>query len=288
LLLQQIRLWKFHLGRVLVLHHGWDLRHLDLLQRNEEAPLSLTDIARNTKKILNSNSPHMFTGLGIAGVLTTTYLTGRASFKAARIIDNDERRGGVSDDWRVNAKRRSKLVWKLYVPPAISAVATIGCIYGVSRITTRRATAAAAAYALAEKGFEEYKDKVAEEFGVSKAGKVEDKIAQDKVDKTSGESSELVVIHQGTVLICELYTGRYFRSDREHMNRIENEINERILRDRYVTLTEFYDLIGLPETSDSDFIGWEGKELKLGWTTTETKDHEPCLAFRYSYTTPLD
>jgi len=42
---------------------------------------------RYARFLVNENSTTVLTGLGAAGVVTTAYLTGRASFKAARLID---------------------------------------------------------------------------------------------------------------------------------------------------------------------------------------------------------
>jgi hypothetical protein len=247
--------------------------------------LTIQNIINNTKKAMQANSPQIFTGLGITGVVSTAYLTGRASYKAALLIDWNEGNAGTHADRKQRYKERGKLVWKLYIPPVACGVATIGCIFGLSRVTSRRATAAAAAYAIAERGFEEYRDKVEEQLGKGKEQKIRDSIAQDKVEKNSGN---VIYVGRGLVLCCELHTGRYFRSDMEALKKAEREINQLLLSDLYVMMSEFYDLIGLPHTSMSDYMGWDsGRGLELFFSTTLSEDGEPCVAFDYNYAKPL-
>jgi hypothetical protein len=45
---------------------------------------------RYAKFLVNENSTTVLTGVGVAGVITTAYLTGRASFKAAAIISREK------------------------------------------------------------------------------------------------------------------------------------------------------------------------------------------------------
>ena len=248
--------------------------------------MNLTQLVSNVKKTIGTNSPEILTGLGIVGVISTAYLTGRASYKSALVIQKEEEKHGTHSDAKERFKERSALVWKLYVPPAISGVATIGCIFGVSHITSRRAAAAAAAYAVAERSLNEYRDKVEEDLGKTKDQKVRDAVAQDRVE--NNPPTETFVIDSSHVLCCELYTGRYFTHDVESLKRAAEQINERIQSDLYVMLSEFYDLIGIPNTSQSDYLGWEsGKPMELRFSAVATKDNRPCMAFDYSYIRPL-
>ena len=53
--------------------------------------MKLHTIVKQTEHILRNNSPAILTALGVSGTITTAYLTGRATVKAVRIIDEDER-----------------------------------------------------------------------------------------------------------------------------------------------------------------------------------------------------
>ena len=96
---------------------------------------TISDIFNKSLKQVKSNSPAILTGLGIAGVVSTAYLTAIASFKASGKLDEEQ----LSNAWgHINTKERLKkqipLVWKFYIPPAISGVATVACIIGAATI----------------------------------------------------------------------------------------------------------------------------------------------------------
>lgn len=248
--------------------------------------MTLPELLTKLTKTVKSNSPEILTALGVSGVITTAYLAGKASFKAAGIIASDESVGGVSDVRKENFKRRFHLVWREYIPAGISGVATVACVVGASKANIKRTTAAVTAYSLTERAFSEYKEKVVEQIGKGKEQKIRDEIAQDKVlAKVPGSQ---IVVGPGYVLCCELFTHRYFRSEMETLRKAENMINGKIVNEMYVTLDEFYELIGLSSTSNSNRIGWDSNKLmKLEFSTVLSENGEPCLAFDYNYTKPL-
>lgn len=242
--------------------------------------MSAQNYLNNALKIVKSNSPEILTGLGISGVVITAYLTAKATFKAGD--DLAEAPKGLP------TKEKAKIVWKRYIPPGISGALTIGCIIGASKGNAKRTAAAVTAYSVTEKAFSEYKEKVVEHVGKGKEQKVRDEVAQDKVDKTSKKSQDVVIIGNGHVLCCELHNGRYFRSDMEKLRKAQNDINEKIINNYYVTLDEFYDIVGLEHTPTSGSTGWDSDRLLELQFSTTLCNGEPCIAFDYNYTKPLN
>lgn len=248
--------------------------------------MKLESLVNNAIKGVKSNSPQILAGLGIAGVITTGYLAAKAAHKATKILEAE------SPD--LTLKEKAKKVWLIYIPPVASGAVTIGCILGSSKANSNRTAAAITAYSLSEKAFTEYREKVIEQISANKDQKIRDAIAQDHVSATpmpegmAQKSAELVVLGKGHVRCFEMYTGRYFLSDMEALRRAENEINAKIMRENYVTLDEFYDLVDLKHTSYSGNIGWNfDRILTLRFSTVLAEDGEPCLAFEYSHLTPL-
>ena len=236
---------------------------------------------------VKAHSPELLTAFGVVGTATTAYLTGKATVTAVRVIDEEEARTGVADDRKQRIKERVGLVWKLYIPPAASGITTIACIVGLQRVSSRRTAAAVTAYAVAERGLSEYREKVEEQLGKTKEQKFQDAIAQDKVDATP-PSAEMMIIHTGRPLFCELFTMRYLRCDMETLKQAERKVNDEAGRDIYVTLTEFYDMIGLPQTSQSDDLGWDAsRPLELRISTAHGPGDEPCTTFDYNYIKPV-
>jgi len=239
-------------------------------------PIFLT----RTIKILKSNSPEILTALSVSGVISTSYLTGKASFNAARQLETE-----LPD---LTTKEKAKLIWRHYIPAGISGTLTIGCIIGATKVSGRRTVAAVTAYSLSERAFAEYKEKVVEELGKGKEKKIRDDMVQEQVTKTQPGSKEVIIAGTGHILCCELFTHRYFRSDMETLRKAQNDINARVVNDLYVTIDEFYDLIGLPYTSHSNSLGWDSDKLmELEFSTVLAEGGEPCLAFDYNYTKPL-
>lgn len=252
--------------------------------------MNLSSIFGNGLKLIKSHSPEILTALGVSGLITTSYLASKASFKAAEVIDHEQYILDLEDKSHpLDNKEKAKLVWKLYIPTVISGTVTIGCIVMASKSHSRRTTAAVTAYSLTEKAFSEYKEKVVEHIGKGKEQKVRDEIAQDKVTRAFEScSNEVFIFEDGEVLCCELATGRFFKSEMELLRRAENEINAKVVNLLYVTLDDFYDLVGLNHTSMSDKHGWDSAKLmKLEFTTTLSPNNKPCLAFDYNYTKPI-
>jgi hypothetical protein len=246
--------------------------------------MNFLQVVGRVEKVLRTNSPAILTALGVSGTITTAYLAGKASFRAAEAIQKEAL---VITNEPKNRKKDIKLVWKSYIPTAVSGAVTITCIICATRIGMKRTAAITAAYSLSEKAFSEYRDKVIDKVGERKEQQVRDDIAQDKV-RANAPSREVVLSGSGHILCCELYTGRYFNSDMESLRKAQNDLNARLVNHVYATLDDFYYMIGLPQTSSSGNIGWNSDKLmELRFSTVLTDDGRPCLAFEYNYTKPL-
>lgn len=241
--------------------------------------MNLGEAFKRLEKLVVDNSPTILTAIGVTGTLTTAYLTGRASIKAAEIlIDAETRLPGRE----LTSQEKVRLVWKLYIPAVGTAVVTIAAIIGANRIGTRRAAALAAAYSVSEKAFEEYRTKVIEKLGERKEEAVRDEIAQDRVKRDPVDDRTVIVSGRGEVLCYEAYTGRYFKSDMETLRKAENDINRQVIHDGFASLGDFYDLVGLPKTSVSDEIGWTSeKPLEIHFSSVLSNDNIPCISIEY-------
>jgi Family of unknown function (DUF6353) len=250
--------------------------------------MKIGDIANQVQKVLRDNSTVILTSLGVSGTLTTAYLAAKASFKASTIIEDEQRRLNRNEESHpLYTKEKLRIVWKLYIPAGVSGAVTIACIIGGARIGTKRTAAAYSLLTVSEKAFTEYQEKVVEQIGVKKEQAVRDGIAQDRVTQ-SPPSRELVVAGNGNVLCHEQYTGRYFSSDMETLRRAQNDINAKIIQHSEATLSDFYYLVGLPNTTHSSGIGWTSdKMMELRFSTVMSDDSRPCISFEYNYVKTL-
>lgn len=238
--------------------------------------MQLSNIINTATNTVKGNAPEILTGLGVAGVATTAYLTGKASYRVARDEDADP---------HASNKEKFKRHWKKYVPATISGAVTVTCIIAAAKTSSKRTAAAVTAYSVVEKAFTEYREKVVEQIGENKEQKIRDEIAQERVSKNPPTQ---VIITPGNVLCCELYTHRYFESDMDTLLKAKNNINHLVNTEMYVSMDEFYDMIGLAHTAVSGELGWNYEKLmELEFSTVLSEDGRPCIAFLYNYVKPL-
>ena len=244
--------------------------------------MSLRDIINRTQKMAVDNSPAILTALGVTGALTTAYLTGKASFKAARILDEAER-NPAEPSLPLSNRERFERVWKLYIPAVSTGVLTCGAIISANQIGTRRTAAMAAAFSLSERAYDEYKEKVVEQIGKNKEQKVRDEIAQDKVTAKPPVDGQVIITDRGgDVLFMDALSGRYFQSSMEDVLKAQNDTNYIVINHGYASLSELYSKLGLSSTKMSDDLGWDSnKLLEMTFSTTMTSDDRPCIVMDF-------
>lgn len=248
---------------------------------------------QNVKFLLNDNSPTVLTGLGVAGTVTTAYLSGRASFKAARIIDKEKERvnaeeygtenGQTFTDHDISTVQKVKLTWRLYIPPVGAGIITIASIIMANRLASAKIAALTVASAISERSLQEYKAKVAEKFTDRQNTTIRDEIAQDRVNKNPVSNREVIIAGTGEVLCYDMHSGRYFQSTVEEIKRAENKMNHELNNFMHVSLSEFYDEVGLPPTSYSDQVGWNANDrVEVQLSAVLTSDNRPCMAIDFT------
>lgn len=239
---------------------------------------------------LIKHSPEILTGLGIAGMITTTIFAVKATPKAMRIMDAErDRREQESENGAIDPLTKMdvvKLTWKCYIPSAVIGSASIACLVGASSVHTRRNAVLATAYKLSESALTEYREKVVETIGEKKEQAIRDSMAKDRVKKNPANQNEIVITERGTTLCYDSATGRYFKSDIDKIKKAINEINAKLLCDSYVSVNEFYDAIGIPGISNGDKLGWNidkvGKGLiKVHLSPILDEDDNPCVVLDF-------
>lgn len=259
--------------------------------------------AHKVRFLVNDNSSTLLTAAGVVGTVGTAYLTGRASVKAARIIDREnlykladqvKADPGVKDNGEdlsadaitadlLSRTEKFQLVWRHYLPAAGVGVLTITSIVTANRISSKKIAALVVASGVSERAFQEYKDKVVEKLGVRQDQKIRDEVAQDRMNNP-GNSREIILAGTGEVLCYDMLTGRYFQSTMEEIKRAENRMNYEMIHFQSVSLSMFYDEIGLPPTDYTDSVGWNlNNKFEIRFSTTMSQDNRPCLAIDFSH-----
>lgn len=243
----------------------------------------INNFIKNTKCFLGKHSPEILTGIGIAGMVTSTVLAVKATPKALVLLEeartNED--GTLGDNLTI--VETVKVAWKPYVPAIAVGIASISCIIGASRVNYKRNAALATAYALSERTLINYRDKVIETLGEKKEKEVRDKISQDEIDKKPISSSQVIITPKGNTLFMDSITGRYFRSDLDSIKKAVIELNMEISHQNYISLNEFYSNIGLDRISNGDNLGWniDNGYVEIDYSTCLADNDEPCIVIDY-------
>lgn len=252
----------------------------------------LSTLAKTARSAMSKHSPQILTGIGIAGMITTTVLAVRATPRALEIIEEEKiRRYKETDDESITKVEIVKTCWKCYIPTVITGALSVSCLIGGMSVSTRRTAALAAAYQLSERAFTEYKEKMIDTIGEKRVQTVKDKIAEDRLQKNPVSKSEIVVTNKGETLCLDPISGRYFKSDIERIKKAENVLNKQMLHDitGYVALNEFYDELGLDHTSIGDDLGWNVNNLiDMDFTSQIADNGTPCIVLDYQVAPKYD
>ena len=244
--------------------------------------MNIDIIKKQAGAFLANNGATILTAGGVIGTITTAVLAGRASFKASTLITQAEANYALESDGvgRLDSKDKLKIVLPHYVPTALVGTLTVGCIVGANLVSARKAAALAAAYALTDERFKEYREKVSTKLTGPKQQAVIDELAQDQV--TANPPDTQVIILSGDVLFLDRASGRYFSSTVERVKRAELEAKEEIYNHNSVSLSEFYAKIGLKPTAFSNDVGWNLENpIELSLSTTMAEGDRPCIAIDF-------
>lgn len=243
----------------------------------------VTKLFKDIRNGLSKHSPEILTGLGIAGMITTTILAVKATPKALQSIDEKKKEEHKDE---LTVIETVKATWKPYVPAVVTGVVSVGCLIGANSVNLKRNAALATAYQLSSTALADYKEKMIETVGEKKEKAIRDKIAQEKVDKNPVESSNVIITGNGKTLCYDPQFGQYFESTIDDIKRAVTELNYRMVDkgEEYVSLNDFYDELGVDRIDVGEDLGWNvGRDGKIVVTTSATisKNNVPCVVIHY-------
>ena len=232
-------------------------------------------LGKNISLFARKHSPEILTGLGVIGMIATTVTAVSATPKALELIEENK-----DEDGHISKKDVVKVTWKQYVPSVLIGTASIACIVGSNKISIHRSALLAAACSISEEKLKEYKNKVVDVFGEKKEKEeVYESIIQDKIDESPIPNCEPK--KSDDILFYDVWSGRYFYSDRNRIDRAINELNSIFLQSDQVCLNDFYDSINLDRNQFGYICGWNRDTtnlIEIRYSSHISKDGNPCLA----------
>lgn len=245
-------------------------------------------IGKTTLKI-KKYSPEILMVAGVVGTIGSTILACKATLKINDILNekrqnietihkcvNDDSIPYTEEDSKkdltiVYAQTGVKLV-KMYAPAILLGALSITSIVSSHHILKRRNLALAAAYAVVDKGFKEYRQHVVERFGEEIDKELRYNIKAKEVNEITTDENGKEKVEKNIVNVAGELEGisefaRFFdetstehRRDPEYnlmfLRRQQDYANELLQNRGHVFLNEVYDLLGIQRTKAGQVVGW--------------------------------
>lgn len=247
---------------------------------------NMAALFKSVKTVLSNHSPEILTGLGIAGMITTTILAVSATPKALDLIaEAEDKKAENEHNDHLTKLETVKAAWKPYIPAAITGVTSVACLIGASSVHSKRNAALATAYNLSATALAEYKQKVIETVGEKKEQTIREKLAKDHIEKEPANPSTIIVSGNGKTRCFDTITKRRFVSDIETIKRTVNELNRQMVNgEDYISLNEFYYALDLDGVSIGDDLGWNVARglIELDFSAQLDTDGVPCIVIDYA------
>lgn len=245
---------------------------------------SMAALFKDVKIAMSKHGPEILTGLGIAGMITTTVLAVKATPKALELVGDRKDELGINPLDNLTPIETVKTTWKCYIPATITGLTSVACLIGASSVNVKRNAALMTAYNLSSTALSEYKEKVLDTVGEKKEQIIRNKIAEDQISKEPVNKSAIIVSGNGNTRCFDMITKRRFISDIESIKRIINELNRRMINgEDYISLNEFYSELGLDEVSIGDELGWNVTSglIEASFSAQLDTDGVPCIVIDY-------
>lgn len=246
----------------------------------------LSTFVSKVSKSVKKHQPEILTGIGIAGMITTTIMAVRATPKALDVMAEIKDVHAEDTDKKAFAKDIVTKVVPIYIPSVIIGGLSIGCVIGASSINAKRNAALATAYAISESALKTYQEKVIETVGEKKEQTIREAVAKDTISKHPMGNTEIFLTNTGDTRCLDAISGRRFVTTVQKIQDAENTLNHRILSEMYISLNDLYDELGLAHTKLGDDLGWnldwlDRDMIKLARNAQIDEDGVPCLVLDY-------
>ena len=198
---------------------------------------------KQVKMFLSKNSPIILACMGVFGTVSTVYTAHQDTIKAEHVKKQTRPR---------NWKEEVHDTWKCYIPTAISATGTIGCIVGSHYCSSRQREALASAYLLSQTTLQKYQEKVVERIGKNKARDIREEVDHELAEMRAPAASfqsmltDAIDTGHGKTLFYDIPGENLFYSDMNYMNHQVNLMNAEVRTEMYYDWNELNYRWGLP------------------------------------------
>ena len=248
-----------------------------------------TRLLSSTQYQIKKHSPEILMVAGIAGTIVGTVLACKATTKVSEIIE--EKNKNVEDvhtcledntkeyteedskkDLTIIYAQTGVKLFKLYAPAIGVMALSFASIIAGHKVLKKRNIAIAAAYAVIDKGFKQYRKNVIEEFGESvdqqmRFGLKSKEIKKKDKDGKTVKETEYYIDPDANPLDNISEYARFFDAASENfakdpeynmmfLRRQQDYANEMLKSRGHLFLNEVYDLLDIPRSKAGQVVGW--------------------------------
>jgi hypothetical protein len=230
--------------------------------------------AENVKKLVTRNTSDLLLVGGVTCILGGGLLAIKQTPKAVQLLEKKKEEKTIE---------KVKAVAPLYIPPIIFTGIGIAQIVCSRNITNNKIAAITTAYTVSETAFKTYKEKVKEIVEPETKEEIDRSYATEMLRKDPIGNKEVIVQSNGNSLIYDEMSGRYFKGNRDDIDRAVNVLNKKMMTDMTMLLNDFYNEIGLPVVKLGCEMGWDIDKglIDINITSGIAENGEACLVLDY-------
>lgn len=207
------------------------------------------------------NAPTILAGGATIGVVATAIFAAKEKTRADELLEQykaKQKAHGEEEKWF----EKVKTVAPVYLPAALAGAATIACIVGGARISAGRLAVVTSLATSSEVALKKLNDKVVEIAGEKKAEDIQAALTRERTKDISvpeEDDEDVTCTTGGSALFFDEWSGRYFRSSRQAIDRAVNETNKIIMTGplMYNDINSFYAKLGLRDVRNGDHLVWD-------------------------------
>lgn len=218
----------------------------------------------------------ILTGVSVVAAIVAPILSATATPKALKALEDAENKKYENyiadhdpDDGVVYEPltkwEKAKVMAKYYIPTAAVTITGIGASIGSEAKNQKAIANISTAYSILSTSSQLFEKKVAENVSADKLNKIRADVAADEI-KNHPKTLLLNPNNDNDRLAWfkDDFSKAYFRSDTVTLERARNEINNTMLNEGFVSLNEWYILIGIEPVEYGWEVGWRSINLYGG------------------------
>lgn len=203
----------------------------------------------NVFRYLKKQLPNILTAMSMCGVVATAYLASKATKDAEeRIFESTNDMDKFSN---LDLVTKVRITYPAYIPTAITALSTIGCILGANILDRRHQADITSAYIMLDQAFRKYRNKVIELEGADIDRNIRSNIVKDRYrDEKCSHSDD------GMLIFYEEHYGKFFERHMSEVIDAQYQLNRKFAIDGEASVNDFLQYLGLEGVPGGNTIGW--------------------------------